>query len=35
MFGAAIGLLAAFFLVDRAREVSLPAVETVIGAGAA
>jgi MFS transporter, MHS family, proline/betaine transporter len=28
MFGAAAGLLAAFFLVDRAREVRLPAVET-------
>jgi MHS family proline/betaine transporter-like MFS transporter len=30
MFGAAIGLMAAFFLVDRAREVRLPAIETVI-----
>jgi MHS family proline/betaine transporter-like MFS transporter len=35
MFGAGTGLLAAFFLVDRAREVSLPAVEPVIGVGAA
>jgi MHS family proline/betaine transporter-like MFS transporter len=35
MFGASTGLLAAFFLVERAREVSLPAVETVIGVGAA
>jgi MHS family proline/betaine transporter-like MFS transporter len=35
MFGAATGLLAAFFLVDRAREVRLPVVETVIGVGAA
>jgi MFS transporter, MHS family, proline/betaine transporter len=28
MFGAAIGLLAAFFLVERARDVSLPVFET-------
>ena len=35
MFGAAAGLLATLFLVDRAREVRLPAIETVIGVGAA
>jgi hypothetical protein len=29
MFGAAIGLLAAFYLVDHAREARLPIVETV------
>ena len=29
MFGAAIGVVAAFFLVDRARDVSLPTLETV------
>jgi hypothetical protein len=29
MFGAAIGLLAAFYLVDHARESRLPVVETV------
>jgi MFS transporter, MHS family, proline/betaine transporter len=35
MFGAATGLLAAFFLVDRARDARLPAIDTVIGVGAA
>jgi MFS transporter, MHS family, proline/betaine transporter len=35
MFGAAAGLLAAFFLVDRARDARLPAIDTVIGVGAA
>jgi len=29
MFGAAIGVVAAFFLVDRARDVRLPTLETV------
>jgi hypothetical protein len=29
MLGAAIGLVAAFFLVDRAREDRLPVVEIV------
>ena len=29
MFGAAVGVVAAFFLVDRAREVRLPTLETV------
>jgi MHS family proline/betaine transporter-like MFS transporter len=28
MFGAAVGIVAAFFLVDRARDVHLPALET-------
>jgi len=28
MFGAGVGLMAAFFLVDRARDVRLPAIET-------
>jgi hypothetical protein len=29
MFGAAIGVVAAFFLVDRAHEVCLPTLEAV------
>ena len=29
MFGAAIGIVAAFFLIDRARDVRLPALEPV------
>jgi len=29
MFGAAIGVVAAFFLVDRARDISLPTIEAV------
>jgi hypothetical protein len=30
MFGAAIGLVAASFLVDRSRELHLPATDAVI-----
>ena len=33
MFGAAIGVVAAFFLVDRAQDVRLPTLETVPSLG--